>query len=76
MVGLNRLVAAGKVLYLGISDTPAWIVTQANQYARDHGLRCVGHSLFGLTCSPFVIYEVRSRSIGGVLILPGSLERH
>jgi len=45
MVGLNRLVAAGKVLYLGISDTPAWIVTQANQYARDHGL------------SPFVIYE-------------------
>jgi hypothetical protein len=26
------------VLYLGISDTPAWVVSKANQYARDHGL--------------------------------------
>ncbi|KAL2820691.1 NADP-dependent oxidoreductase domain-containing protein [Aspergillus granulosus] len=39
MHGLNDLVAAGKVLYLGISDTPAWVVAKANQYARDHGLR-------------------------------------
>lgn len=39
MHGLNDLVTSGKVLYLGISDTPAWIVTKANQYARDHGLR-------------------------------------
>lgn len=39
MQSLNRLVLAGKVLYLGISDTPAWIVSKANQYARDHGLR-------------------------------------
>ena len=31
MHGLNRLVLAGKVLYLGISDTPAWIVSKANQ---------------------------------------------
>lgn len=31
MQGLNRLVNAGKVLYLGISDTPAWIVSKANQ---------------------------------------------
>jgi len=38
MQSLNRLVASGKVLYLGISDTPAWIVSKANQYARDHGL--------------------------------------
>jgi aryl-alcohol dehydrogenase-like predicted oxidoreductase len=36
---LNDLVAAGKILYLGISDTPAWVVAKANQYARDHGLR-------------------------------------
>ena len=27
--GLDDLVAAGKVLYVGISDTPAWIVSQA-----------------------------------------------
>lgn len=26
MQSLNRLVASGKVLYLGISDTPAWVV--------------------------------------------------
>ncbi|OLN96924.1 Norsolorinic acid reductase B [Colletotrichum chlorophyti] len=45
MQALNDVVASGKVLYLGISDTPVWIVAQANQYARDHGLR------------PFVIYQ-------------------
>ncbi|KAK3688374.1 norsolorinic acid reductase [Podospora appendiculata] len=39
MQSLNSLVTNGKVLYLGISDTPAWVVTKANQYARDHGLR-------------------------------------
>ena len=39
MQSLNHLVQAGKVLYLGISDTPAWVVSKANQYARDHGLR-------------------------------------
>lgn len=39
MQSLNQLVAQGKVLYLGISDTPAWVVTKANQYAADHGLR-------------------------------------
>jgi aryl-alcohol dehydrogenase-like predicted oxidoreductase len=39
MHSLNDLVASRKVLYLGISDTPAWVVVKANQYARDHGLR-------------------------------------
>lgn len=39
MQSLNTLVQQGKVLYLGISDTPAWIVTKANAYARQHGLR-------------------------------------
>ncbi|KAI9660216.1 MAG: hypothetical protein M1831_003523 [Alyxoria varia] len=38
MQSLNVLVQQGKILYLGISDTPAWIVSKANQYARDHGL--------------------------------------
>ncbi|KAH9928004.1 Aldo/keto reductase [Epithele typhae] len=45
MNGLHNLVVSGKVLYLGISDTPAWIVAKANQYAR----------LTGKT--PFVIYQ-------------------
>lgn len=39
MQSLNHVVAQGKVLYLGISDTPAWIVTKANEYARQNGLR-------------------------------------
>lgn len=39
MHSLNDLVVSGKVMYLGISDTPAWVVAKANQYARDHGLR-------------------------------------
>ena len=39
MQSLNQLVAAGKVLYLGVSDTPAWVVSKANEYARNHGLR-------------------------------------
>ncbi|OCH91289.1 Aldo/keto reductase [Obba rivulosa] len=45
MDGLNDLVVQGKVLYLGISDAPSWVVTKANQYARDHGKR------------PFVVYQ-------------------
>lgn len=47
MQSLNQLVLSGKVLYLGISDTPAWVVSKANQYARDHGLR------------PFSVYQGR-----------------
>lgn len=45
MNGLHNLVTQGKVLYLGISDTPAWVVSKANTYAR----------LTGKT--PFVIYQ-------------------
>ncbi|KAJ4149405.1 hypothetical protein NW754_000845 [Fusarium falciforme] len=39
MQSLNQLVVSGKVLYLGISDTPAWVVSKANEYARNNGLR-------------------------------------
>ncbi|KAI9094014.1 NADP-dependent oxidoreductase domain-containing protein [Phlyctochytrium arcticum] len=39
MQSLNNLVTRGKVLYLGVSDTPAWIVSKANEYARHHGFR-------------------------------------
>lgn len=34
---VHALVQSGKVLYLGVSNTPAWIVSAANTYARDHG---------------------------------------
>ena len=39
MQSLNYLVSTRKVLYLGISDTPAWVVVKCNAYARQHGLR-------------------------------------
>ncbi|KAF9495989.1 Aldo/keto reductase [Pleurotus eryngii] len=45
MTALHNLVIQGKVLYLGISDTPAWVVSRANQFARDHGK------------TPFSIYQ-------------------
>lgn len=45
MRALDDLVRAGKVLYLGISDTPAWWVAEANRYAKDHAL------------TPFAIYQ-------------------
>ncbi|KAF9555639.1 Aldo/keto reductase [Agrocybe pediades] len=45
MRSLHNMVVQGKVLYLGVSDTPAWVVSKANQYARDHAL------------TPFVIYQ-------------------
>jgi aryl-alcohol dehydrogenase-like predicted oxidoreductase len=38
MRGLHALVMAGKVLYFSVSDTPAWVVVKANDYARQHGL--------------------------------------
>ncbi|TQW00754.1 hypothetical protein V2A60_001803 [Cordyceps javanica] len=39
MQALNSLVISGKVLYLGISDAPAWVASKANEYARNHGMR-------------------------------------
>ncbi|KAF2145399.1 uncharacterized protein K452DRAFT_119511 [Aplosporella prunicola CBS 121167] len=47
MDSLHILVQQGKVLYLGVSDTPAWIVSAANTYARAHGK------------TPFSIYQGR-----------------
>ena len=37
MRGLDDLVRAGKVHYIGISDTPAWIVSRANTIAEFRG---------------------------------------
>lgn len=37
MRGLDDLVRMGKVLYAGISDTPAWVVSQANMLAELRG---------------------------------------
>ncbi len=45
MRSLDDLVRAGKVLYAGISDTPAWVVSQANMLAELRGW------------SPFMAYQ-------------------
>ena len=45
MDGLHHLVQSGKVLYLGVSDTPAWVVAEANRYAKQESK------------TPFVIYQ-------------------
>jgi aryl-alcohol dehydrogenase-like predicted oxidoreductase len=47
MHSLHNLVASSKVLYLGISNTPAWVVSKANEYARNNSL------------TPFVVYQGR-----------------
>ncbi|KAJ7677890.1 aryl-alcohol dehydrogenase [Mycena polygramma] len=45
MDSLHNLIVSGKVLYLGISDTPAWFVVKANEYAKANGR------------TPFVVYQ-------------------
>jgi len=45
MQSLDSVVKSGKVLHLGVSDTPAWVVVKANEYAKHHAL------------SPFIIYQ-------------------
>lgn len=47
MRGLDDLVRQGKVLYVGVSDTPAWVVAQANTLADLRGW------------SPFVALQLR-----------------
>lgn len=37
MRALDDVVRAGKVLYVGISDTPAWVISRANTLADWHG---------------------------------------
>jgi aryl-alcohol dehydrogenase-like predicted oxidoreductase len=37
MAGLQQLVHSGKVLYVGYSDTPDWIVAEANTLAQQRG---------------------------------------
>jgi len=47
MDSLQYLVAQGRVLYLGVSDSPAWFVAAANTYAMAHGR------------TPFSVYQGR-----------------
>ncbi|KAJ7660379.1 NADP-dependent oxidoreductase domain-containing protein [Mycena polygramma] len=46
MDSLHILVTTGKVLYLGISGSPAWFMVKANDYAKANGK------------TPFVVFQV------------------
>ncbi len=46
MRALDDLVRQGKVFYLGVSDTPAWIISKANTWAECHAL------------SPFIVNQL------------------
>jgi len=51
MKALNDLVSSGKVLYLGVSDTPAWVVARANTIAQMRGW------------APFIVYQGRYNAV-------------
>jgi aryl-alcohol dehydrogenase-like predicted oxidoreductase len=60
MRALDDLVRAGKVRYLGVSDTPAWKVTQAQLLAQFHG----GAPFAGLQ----IEYSLIERTVEGELV--------
>lgn len=69
MRSLDDMVCAGKVLYVGISDTPAWIVSQANTLADLRGWsRFVGlqiqYSLIERTVERDLLPMARAFDIG------------
>jgi aryl-alcohol dehydrogenase-like predicted oxidoreductase len=60
MAALEDLVRAGKVRYIGVSDTPAWKVVEANMIARFRGWA----PFIGLQ----IEYSLRERSVEAELI--------
>ncbi|KAJ2905417.1 norsolorinic acid reductase [Zalerion maritima] len=76
MQSLNNLVVTGKILHLGASDMPAFIVARANEYARNHGLRqfSVYQGRYNAACRdmereiiPMMRYENMSICVWGAL---------
>lgn len=55
MRGLNDLVSAGVVHYIGVSDTPAWVIAQANTIAEHRG--------WAKFCATQVQYSLARRDI-------------
>jgi aryl-alcohol dehydrogenase-like predicted oxidoreductase len=59
MHGLDALIRAGKILYVGVSDHPAWVVAQANTLATlKHWTPFVALPMakgFGLTITPWSV---------------------
>src|SRR6266852_6034100 len=70
MRGLDDMVRAGKVLYVGISDAPAWWVAQANTLAKLRGwTQFVGlqleYSLIERTVERELIPMAKALNLGG-----------
>jgi len=59
MRGLDDLISTGKVHYIGISDTPAWVVSMANTYAELKGW----HSFAGLQIEYSLIQRTPERDL-------------
>lgn len=75
MRGLDDLVRSGKVLYVGISDAPAWLVAQANTLADLRGWsRFIGlqiqYSLIERTVERELIPMARALGLGVVAWAP------
>src|SRR4029453_14128578 len=69
MRGLDDLVRQGKVLYVGISDAPAWWVAQANTIAQLRGwspfvAMQIGYSLVERSVEREVIPVAKSLNVG------------
>lgn len=71
MNALQFLVAAGKVLYLGISDAPAWVVVKCNE------CKCMGGCCLVGDCCVMMLISCRCSParFDAVQRLSGSLER-
>ncbi|KAF6744469.1 NADP-dependent oxidoreductase domain-containing protein [Ephemerocybe angulata] len=75
MQTLHSFVTSHKVLYLGISDAPAWVVSAANQYARDHGLTpfCVYQGLWNVVERSFERDIIPMARYEGMALAPWSV---
>ncbi len=76
MRGLEDLVRSGKVLYVGVSDTPAWVVSQANTLAELRGwTKFIGlqteYSLIERTAERELLPMARALGVGVLAWAPG-----
>lgn len=68
MRGLDDLVAAGKVLYVGVSDAPAWVTARANTLAEFRGWSKfagvqIEYSLLERTCEREIVPMARALNL-------------
>lgn len=77
MRGLDDLVTSGRVNYVGITDTPAWVISRANAIAELRGWTPfvalqIPYSLISRTPEPALL--PMARSLGLAVMSWGALE--